>query len=100
MDLAYCPFLKTCNDCKGEDISILSDGERDFILRRVKLSVCRFEVYNPYPLLTDGAKRNFFNLLTLSNNQKVALLKAQNCPISAKNAFTDYTTGHSKKPLL
>lgn len=100
MDLAYCPFLKTCNDCKGEDISILSDGERDFILRRVKLSVCRFEVYNPYPLLTDGAKRNFFNLLTLSNNQKVALLKAQNCPISAKNAFTDYTTGHSKKLLL
>lgn len=100
MDLCYCPFGKTCNNCKGSDLSCLSDGERSFKLRRVKLNGCRFEVYNPYPLLTEGLDRNFFNFLTLDNNQKVAILKAKDCPIKAKDKITNYTTGHSKKPLL
>ncbi len=100
MDLCYCPFGKTCNDCNGSDISILSDGERDFMVRRVKLNGCRFEVYNPYPLLSEGLNRNFFNFLTLDNNQKIAILKARDCPINAKDNFLNYTTGHSKKTLL
>lgn len=99
MDLCYCPFGKTCKNCTGEDYSILSDGERDFILRRIKLSECRFEVYNPYPLLTDGSDKQAFNLITLKKNQKLALLNNLNCPLNAKNHFDKYTTGHSKKPL-
>ncbi len=100
MDLCYCPFGKTCDKCNGEDYSILSDGERGFILRRVKLSACRFEVYNPYPLLTDGSDKQAFNFITLKSKQKIAILNSVLSPINAKNAFNVYTTGHSKKPLL
>lgn len=100
MDLEYCPFGKTCNNCKGTDYSTLSDGERDFILRRVKLSGCRFELYNAFPLLTDGSVKQVFNFITLSRRQKIALLNNLNNPLNAKLDFESYTTGHSKKPLL
>lgn len=100
MDLGYCPFGKTCNNCKGEDYSNLSDGEREYVLRRVKLSQCRFELYNPYPLLTDGGKKQLFNFITLTKQQKLALLNCATHPIDAKYAFKNHTTGHSKKPLL
>ncbi len=100
MDLCYCPFGKTCNDCAGTDYSSLSDGEHDYILRRIKLNGCRFEVYNPYPLLSDGAKKQAFNFITLTSKQKISLLNERENPLNAKNLFTNYTTGHSKKPLL
>lgn len=99
MDLCYCPFGKTCKNCTGEDYSVLSDGERDFVLRRIKLSECRFEVYNPYPLLTEGSTKQAFNFVTLKKARKIAILNNLNCPINAKNHFDNYTTGHSKKPL-
>lgn len=99
MDLCYCPFGKTCKSCTGEDYSVLSDGERDFVLRRIKLSECRFEVYNPYPLLTEGTNKQAFNFIKLTKPQKIAVLDNLNCPINAKKSFDGHTTGHSKKPL-
>lgn len=100
MDLYYCPFGKNCNACLGCDYSTLDDGERKFILRRVKAGACYFEVYNPYPLLTDGGNKAIINLIGLNKSQKEALLINAFKPINAKNAFDKYTTGHSKKPLL
>ena len=100
MDLYYCPFGKNCNACSGSDYSTLDDGERKFILRRVKAGACYFEVYNPYPLLTDGGNKVIINLVGLNKSQKEALLINAFKPINAKNAFDKYTTGHSKKPLL
>lgn len=99
MDLCYCPFNKDCAKCKGADYSFLSDGERDYTLRRYKLNGCRFQVFNPYPLLTDGANKSAFNFITLNKTQKIALLNNVFRPINAKLNFPDYTTGHSKKPL-
>ena len=99
MDLLYCPFNKTCNDCKGADYSTLDDG-RKFILRRVKMTDCRFEVYNPYPLLTQGTTKQIFNFITLQKEQKLAILENANEPLKAKAYLPNYTTGHSKKPLL
>lgn len=99
MDLCYCPFNRDCAKCKGADYSVLSDGERDYTLRRYKLDGCRFQVFNPYPLLTEGANKTAFNFITLNRTQKIALLNNVFKPINAKLHFSAYTTGHSKKPL-
>ncbi len=100
MDLYYCPFGKNCKECIGADYSTLDDGERKFMLRRVKLDECYFEVYNPYPLLTDGGDKTLINLIGLNKAQKNVLLNNAFKPIKAKADFSAYTSGHSKKPLL
>lgn len=100
MDLYYCPFGKNCKTCKGDDISTLDDGERIFTLRRVKYNSCEFEVYNPYPLLTDGFDKALVNVIGLTLKQKIALIKNAHSPLDCKDAFSSYTTGHSKKSLL
>ncbi len=49
MDLAYCPFSKTCASCDRREFYRLTDEDgRVFPLRRYCVSdmVCRFEVYN------------------------------------------------------
>ena len=47
MDLIYCPFNKTCNDCKYQNNCYLQDdNNRIFPVIRYKLNTCRFKVYN------------------------------------------------------
>ncbi|MBD5636956.1 MAG: U32 family peptidase [Clostridia bacterium] len=48
MDLVYCPFSQTCQNCDKRERFTLTDEEgREFPLRRYALSgACRFEVYN------------------------------------------------------
>lgn len=47
MDLVYCPYGGDCSACKAPDVGALTDeGGRTFPLRRIKVSACRFEVYN------------------------------------------------------
>ena len=100
MDLLYCPFKKDCANCKRGDTSVLSDGGRDFVLRRVKLNGCRFEVYNCSPLVTSCADRAVVDLVTLPANKKRAALAALGDKEALKKLFPDYTTGHENKPLL
>ena len=47
MDLIYCPFGKSCNNCEVINNFELVDGEkRVFPVKRYKLSECRFKIYN------------------------------------------------------
>ena len=47
MSLIYCPFNKSCSNCRCSSNFTLKDySGRDFYVRRYKLSQCRFEVYN------------------------------------------------------
>ena len=98
MDLCYCPFKKDCKNCTKQAFYTLSDGTRDFILRRVKILDCRFELYNCATLLTDYAGNKIFNLITLSKAQKQAILSSKT-PLDSKKCFTSYTLGHHNKGL-
>lgn len=47
MDLIYCPFNKDCKNCKNLNEFILKDeNNRNFSVKRYKISECRFKVYN------------------------------------------------------
>lgn len=61
MDNIYCPFGNDCSRCnKGYRFSLRDEDNREYIVRRYKLSSCRFELYNPYDLI---ANKHFLNNL-------------------------------------
>ena len=99
MDLIYCPFKKSCADCKRGYLFKMTDGEREFLIRRVKLNGCRFEVYN-VPLATANAKNPIVNLVTLPAEKKTAVLEAVGDKEKLKSLLKNFTTGHENKPLL
>ena len=59
---------------------------------------CRFELYNCATLLTDYEGYKIFNLITLSKEQKQAILSSKT-PLDSKKYFTSYTLGHHNKGL-
>ncbi len=99
MDLNYCPFGKNCADCKRANSFTLSDGERDFYLRRVKLNGCRFEVYNCAHLVTDYAGNKIINFVTLSPTERESAVKYIDEYEKTINIFKNVTKGHFKKTL-
>ena len=100
MDLLYCPFKKECAACKRGDNSTLFDGEREFIVRRVKINGCRFEVYNCATLVTKNRERAVINMVTVPKEKKLAALKALGDKKALKEIFENHTFGHENKPLL
>ncbi len=47
MDLIYCPFSKNCKNCDIiNDFKLVDKEGRIFIVKRYKVSECRFKVYN------------------------------------------------------
>lgn len=64
MDLIYCPYGGDCAHCKGRDRGELTDyAGRKFPLRRIKMSSCRFEVYNSATLVSRDADRSIYNVV-------------------------------------
>lgn len=64
MDLIYCPYGGDCAHCKGRDRGELTDyAGRKFPLRRIKMSSCRFEVYNSATLVSRDAERSIYNVV-------------------------------------
>ena len=98
MDLCYCPFKKTCDSCPYKKGAHLFDGERQFPLRRVKLSSCRFEVYNCSLLVTDFNGNKVFNLIDVDTNLKRTYLKKSDLA-TLKSTVGNFTLGHHNKPL-
>lgn len=75
MDLIYCPYGGDCAHCKGRDRGELTDyAGRKFPLRRVKMSSCRFEVYNSATLVSRDAQRSLYNVVLHSGGEVKALL--------------------------
>lgn len=47
MDLIYCPFSKNCKNCEiVNDFKLIDNDNRTFVVKRYKISECRFKVYN------------------------------------------------------
>ena len=99
MDLLYCPFKKQCASCRRGDISTLDDGEREFIVRRVKLNGCRFEVYNCAVLVTENKERAVVDLVTVPREKKLPALLSLGDKQALRSLFPSFTTGHENKPL-
>ena len=100
MDLIYCPFKKTCDDCKGSDRSTLFDGERKFTIRRVRLNGCRFEVYNGASLTTLRRDNAVINLVGLKTKIKPQVIAALGDKKKLNELMPDHTSGHENKPLI
>ncbi len=99
MELNYCVFNKELCPCNN-DISYLIDEDRKFILRKVKLSSCRFEVYNLSNLVTKGSKKNLISLLTYDFAKKKEILQNLGNFDKLKQILSPHTLGHSEKPLI
>ncbi len=103
MDLCYCPFGKSCNDCDKKALYRLTDeGGRVFPVKRYLTAdkSCRFEVYNCASLIGTGVK-GAGQLLDLSiTEEKSAVFAAKDNEIEQKKVFESYTSGHYKRGVL
>lgn len=98
MELGYCPFGRKCADCKVKTLSTLTDyAGRKFILRRIKLSRCYFEVYNPMELVYEDAPRAIYNFVLHKGEDLKARYDA-----TTKEYRERYetTSGHLKNPIF
>ena len=99
MDLAYCPFGRTCKSCDRRGEYRLTDEQgRAFPLRRYRLSgkFCRFEVYNCVPLA--GYDAGTGALVDASCRSDGAyLLKRAHSP---EGALAGATKGHAERSML
>lgn len=99
MDLLYCPFGKSCAKCDRRGVYTLTDESgRAFKLRRYECGRCMFELYNCVPLV---AVQRFTGALvdcTLCDSSRVPPISGDESAL--KNYFKNYTSGHSKTPVL
>lgn len=99
MDLVYCPFGMTCKACDKREKYTLTDGSgRTFPMRRYAASRCVFELYNCSPLAASQSFTGAIADCTLCNPREVAPILGDGEKL--KKYFVNYTTGHSKNPVL
>ncbi len=102
MDLCYCPFGKTCNQCDKKYIYRLTDeNNRVFPVRRIVDGDgdCRFEVYNCANLVSRGIK-NIGKLLDLSIVQDKSITHFPLSEEKQKELYETCTSGHYKRGVL
>ncbi|MBE7079780.1 MAG: U32 family peptidase [Clostridiales bacterium] len=103
MDLCYCPFGKTCNQCDKREIYGLTDENgRVFPVRRY-LSAdgnCRFEVYNCADLVGVGIQGagKLLDVSVLAN--KSMAVEAKDSENKQKQIYKNCTSGHYKRGVL
>lgn len=74
MDLIYCPFGKTCNNCPYTDSIVIKDEEnREFGVFRQKISSCQFKIYNLASVYSK--KLDKFNTIYDLTNESFAFIK-------------------------
>lgn len=96
MDLAYCPFSRSCSSCERRERYILTDEHgRKFPLRRYTLSSCRFELYNCANLVCSGVAGT---LCDYSVEDAASLSHLDGAELRA--ALGAVTRGHSSNPVL
>ena len=103
MDICYCPFGKTCNQCDKKDVYTLTDEDgREFPVRRYVSAngQCRFEVYNCADLIGIGLQGGG-KLLDLSvEKNKLLAIQAVHEENKQKSVYKKYTSGHAKRGVL
>lgn len=97
MELGHCLFGKSCASCDRRSSYLLTDeGGRTFPLLRYENSICRFEVYNASPLVSDLDGQRIYDFCALSDTEKAAYLFGKNI----KEALKSYTTGALRGGIL
>ena len=98
MELGYCPYGKNCQKCTAPTLNTLTDyAGRKFTLRRIKLSRCYFEIYNPMELIYDDFNLSIYNFVL---HKGKALTDRMNASPKEYRAVTQATTsGHLKNPV-
>ena len=103
MDLCYCPFGKTCNQCDKRDVYHLTDENgRVFPVRRY-LSAdgsCRFEVYNCADLVGLGMQNAGKLLDVCVTDKKAKAVEAKDSELQQKQIYKNCTSGHYKRGVL
>ncbi|MCI5837909.1 MAG: U32 family peptidase [Christensenellaceae bacterium] len=100
MDLIYCPFSFTCEKCNRGNMYTLTDEQgRQFKVRRYKISSCRFEVYNPFKLVSSPCSGGELYDFTASADEEIqSVLRAET--LSERKAVYGegrYTSGNLPK---
>ncbi len=97
MELGYCPYGKNCRNCSAPTLNTLTDyAGRKFTLRRVKLSKCYFEVYNPVELVYEDSRLSIYNFVLRRGDE---LLQRFNCTVKEYRERYATTSGHLKNPI-
>ncbi|MBO5713270.1 MAG: hypothetical protein J6R88_03630, partial [Clostridia bacterium] len=95
MDLIYCPFDKSCKNCKISNELTLQDTEkRNFSVLRYVLDGCRFKIFNCSTLLYDIKNFNqIYDLRTLTTSERNDILS--NLTLTElKNKISNHTNGN------
>ena len=100
MDLGYCPYGKVCERCPAPACDVLTDyAGRRFALRRIRLSACRFELYNPQLLCAAACEDEnvLIGAVLRTPEEALSLLNASDKEV--KSAF-ECTSGASVRGTL
>ena len=98
MELGYCPYGKKCSKCKAPTLNTLTDyAGRKFILRRIKLSRCYFEIYNPMELIFEEGELSLYNLVLHKGD--MAKKRMEVGPKEYREIAKETTSGHFKNPV-
>ena len=95
MELGYCPYGKNCTKCKAPTLNTITDyAGRTFTLRRIKLSKCYFEIYNPMELIYEDANLSLYNFVL--HKGKDASIRLLSNPKEYRERVKNTTSGHLK----
>ena len=99
MDLIYCPFGHNCADCRrGNEFLLKDEDGREFFVRRYKLSSCRFEVYNPYRIVSQLDGRRIFDFTNIDADICRSLLDAKSVE-EYREILKNYTFGNLNRGI-
>ena len=99
MNLVYCIFSKKCETCQKKVFYFLKDEEgRVLPLRRVRLSECRFEVYNPNIMYSDFEGNKLYNFIGIEKETQQLFLSKNLDKI--KQNTKEVTGGHFFRPVI
>lgn len=99
MNLTYCPFGKICKSCNMNKFTTLTDENgRKYLVRRYKLSSCRFEIYNNASLLSTLSFKigNVVNLVGFEGDKVNLVMSNLDNKDKLKEIFVSYTYGNYK----
>lgn len=100
MDLGYCPYGKVCERCPAPACDVLTDyAGRRFALRRIRLSACRFELYNPQLLCAAACEDENVLIGAVLRTPEEALTLLNASDKEVKSAF-ECTSGASVRGTL
>ncbi len=84
MEFVYCPFKKNCSLCANKNEYVCKDEKFSYVLKRYKLSDCRFVLYNSAVLKSDVKENVLINLVGFDKATALKILEGDygNLPVN------------------